>query len=153
MDETSWPWSWASFGEVAMSPLSSPWTSSSTSILLSLSPSLSPSLWPLSTSLDDTAFFDYWIAVGDGSLTTLLLSAMESTGISSSLVSSAGFVELYFLRFEEDYCCYFWAVKSDADATFLISTSISAVGSGFSSELLGELRVALPDCYFLAVLF
>ena len=80
-----------------------------------------------------------------------------SAGISSSLVSSAGFVELCFLRrFEEDedcWCCCCWAVNSDADATFLISASISAVGLGFSSELLGELRVALPDyCYFLAVL-
>ena len=81
-------------------------------------------------------------------MTTLLLSATESTGISSSLVSSAGLVELCFLRFVVDYC---WAVNSDADAAFLISTSISAVGSGFSSELFGEFRVFLPDC-FLAVL-
>ena len=42
-------------------------------------------------------------------------------------------------------------MNSDADAAFLISTSISAVGSGFSSELFGEFRVFLPDC-FLAVL-
>ena len=81
-------------------------------------------------------------------MTTLLLSTTESTGISSSLVSSAGLVELCFLRFVKDYC---WELNSDADATFLISTSISAVGSGFSSELFGEFRVFLPD-YFLAVL-
>ena len=98
--------------------------------------------------MEDAAFFDYWKAVGDGSLTTLLLSMTESSGISSSLDSSAGFVELCFLGFKEDDC---WAVNSDADATFFISTSISAVGSGFSSELFGEFRVFLPDC-FLAVL-
>lgn len=81
-------------------------------------------------------------------MTALLFSATESTGISSSLLSSAGLVELCFLRLEVDY---YWVVKSDADATFLISTSISSVGSGFSSELFGEFRVFLPD-YFLAVL-